>query len=89
MTNKENGVQSCGIIVNSAMLTGRNFRLRTETVAIAEVDGKGVAVSIPIGAVIKVVSGPQHSDGLVDVLWDGRVVQMFTVDIEARGKEIS
>jgi hypothetical protein len=71
------------------MLTGKTFRLRTETVAIDEVDGKRVGVTIPSGAVIKVVSGPRYYERLTDVLWNGRVVQMFTVDIDARGIEIS
>jgi hypothetical protein len=71
------------------MLTGKRFQLRTETIAIDEVKGKRVAVTIPSGAIFKVVSGPRHNDRLIDVLWDGRVVQMFTVDIEVRGTEIS
>jgi hypothetical protein len=71
------------------MLTGEKIQLRTETVAIDEVNGKRVAVTIASGATIKVVSGPQHTDRLIDVLWDGRVVQMFAVDVEARGIEIS
>jgi len=33
-------------------------------------------------------SRPQHSDRLIDVLWDGRVVQMFAVDLDARGTEV-
>jgi hypothetical protein len=71
------------------MLTGKRVQLRTETVAIDEVNGKRVAVTVPSGAVIKVVSGSQHTDSIIDVLWDGRVVKMFAVDIEARGTEIS
>jgi hypothetical protein len=71
------------------MLTGKKYQLRAETVAIDVMDGKRVAVTIPSGAVIKIVAGPQHNDRLIDVLWDGRVVQMFAVDVEARGIEIS
>jgi hypothetical protein len=73
--------------VTLKMLTGKKIRLGTETVAIDEVYGKRVAVTVPSGAVLKVVSGQQHSDPLIDVLWDGRVVQMFAVDIEKRGTE--
>ena len=50
------------------MLTGRRFKLEHPTMAIDFVDGKRVMVTVPAGAVIKVVSGPtSEGDRLVDV----------------------
>ena len=70
------------------MLTGKRFTLRQETLALHVAEGKRCAVRIPVGAMIKVVSGPTSGDGVVDVLWEGRTVAMFQVDIEQRGQEV-
>jgi hypothetical protein len=71
------------------MLTGKRFKLVTPSLAIVSVDGRRSAVTIPAGTVIKVVSGPSStSDPLVDVLLDGQVVKMFTIDVNERGAEI-
>jgi hypothetical protein len=57
--------------------------------ALDVVDGKRVAVTIPTGATIKVVSGPAgDSDRLVDVMWAGRTVAMLAYDVSVRGTEI-
>jgi hypothetical protein len=71
------------------MLTGKRFTLRKETLALLIAEGRRTAVQIPTGAIVKVVSGPKNSDGIVDVLWEGRTVAMFLVDVEARGTEIT
>ena len=70
------------------MLTGKRFRLERATLAVGDGDGKRRAVSIPAGSVIKVVAGPNNGDGMVDVVWDGRIVEMFEVDVNVRGTEI-
>ena len=71
------------------MLTGRRFKLENPTMAVDVVDGKRVMVTVPAGAVIKVVSGPiSEGDRLVDVVWEGRTVAMFTSDLTVRGTEI-
>lgn len=71
------------------MLTGKLFKLETPTMAIETVSGKRVAVTVPAGEIIKVISGPRHGDRMMDVFWDGRVVMMFAVDIQERGTEIA
>jgi hypothetical protein len=71
------------------MLTGKRFRLASPTLALDAIDGKRVAVTIPAGATIKVVSGPNgEGDRLVDVAWAGRTVAMFAYDVSVRGTEI-
>jgi hypothetical protein len=57
--------------------------------ALDVIDGKRVAITVPAGSTIKVVSGPtSESDRLVDVVWAGRTVAMFAYDVNVRGTEI-
>lgn len=71
------------------MLSGKRFKLENPTMALDITDGKRVAVTVPTGAVIKVVSGPTgDGDRLVDVVWDGHTVTMFAFDVTVRGSEI-
>ena len=51
-------------------------------------DGKRRAVTVPTGSVITVVSGAANGKGLINVIWDGRPVKMFAVDVDVRGTEI-
>ena len=72
------------------MLTGNRFKLEHVTVALGVSEGKREAVTIPTGAIVKVVSSPSGEGyGLVDVLWDGRAVTMFAVDVDIPGTEIA
>jgi len=71
------------------MLTGKRFKLELATLALGLEDGKRKAITIPVGAVIKVVAGPSgHGDRMVDVHWEGKTVTMFEVDVNVRGTEI-
>jgi len=71
------------------MLTGKQFKLSTATVAIDSSEGKRVAITIPADTTVKVVSGPTTGDRMVDVLWDGRVVVMFAIDLRERGTHVT
>jgi hypothetical protein len=72
------------------MLTGKCFKLENPTLALDTIDGKRVAVTIPTGAIIKVVSGPinEGAASTLKALWDRRTVTMFAVDVSVRGIEI-
>jgi hypothetical protein len=71
------------------MLTGTRFKLRTSSLAIETVNGQRIAVTVPAEAIIKVVSGPCDGGQLVDVLWEGRIVVMFGIDLDLHGTEIT
>jgi hypothetical protein len=71
------------------MVTGKRFQLTTSTLALDTIEGKRVAVSVPAETVVKVVSGPSEGSELVDVLWEGRMVLMFGIDLDVRGIEIT
>lgn len=70
------------------MLNGKQFQLRRDTLAIETLDNRRMAVKIPSGAIIRVISGPTGDDGLVKAHWGTRVVELFAVDVAARGVEI-
>ena len=70
------------------MLSGKQFRLGCATLALELAGGRHIAVTVPVGAVIRVISGPLPENGLVNVDWDSRNVQMFEIDINRRGTEI-
>jgi hypothetical protein len=70
------------------MLTGKRFQLGRETIALDVVDGKRTVVALPVGATIKIVSGPVDSDRMIDISWQGRTLTMFAVDLDTRGTEI-
>ena len=72
------------------MLTGKRFRLTTDTLAIDSTGEKRIAVTVPAKQVIEVIRGPRPDDKrMVDVRWDGKVLVMFHEDIEDRGEEIA
>ncbi len=68
-------------------MTGRLFKLSERTLAIEVVESQRMAVSIPAGAVIKVLS--RNDDQTVDVLWESRRVEVFSCDVNIRGTEIT
>jgi hypothetical protein len=68
------------------MHTG-NFRLERTTLAVGELNGKPVAVTIPAGEVIKMILKPSDGNTMVDVLWKGRAVAVYAVDLQQRGRD--
>jgi hypothetical protein len=68
------------------MHTGR-FKLEKETLAIGDEKGKRVAVTIPAGDIVKLIAEPSPGNKMVDVLWEGRSVAMYAIDLRLRGIE--
>ena len=71
------------------MLTGKRFRLQKETLALRVVDGKSKAIAIPVGGIVTIVSGPTAAGQMVVVVWESKTFEMFAVDVELRGTEIT
>ena len=72
------------------MLSGKHFRLKVDTLGIETLDGKRSAVFVPAGAIIQVTQGPSPTDGrMVDVMWNGKALVMFYVDIQERGEIVA
>ena len=66
----------------------RRFKLDKATLAIGDVNGEPVAVTIPAGDTVKLIADPSpENNKMVDVLWEGRTVAMFAEDLKLRGIE--
>ena len=70
------------------MLTGRRFKLRKSALAIDIVNGMRLRVTIPTRTILKVITGPSDGNQMVEVLWEGKRVSMFAVDLITRGTEM-
>jgi hypothetical protein len=71
------------------MYTGKYFRLKQEILGIESSRYNRIAVTIPAGQLLKVLSGPRPDDRrMVDVLWGERTLVVFAEDLERRGEEI-
>jgi hypothetical protein len=71
------------------LLTGRVFRLKSETVAVDSSGPKRIAVMVCAGEIIEVVSDPFPTDlRMVGIRSQGRALAMFAEDVERRGQEV-
>ena len=70
------------------MLTGQRFKLRKSALAIEIVNGMRLRVTIPTRTILKVIAGPMDGEQMVEVLWEGKRVSMFAVDLISRGTEL-
>ena len=70
------------------MLPGKQFRLKERTLATEAIGRERKAISIPAGAIVKVLSSTRDGEQMVDVLWESRRVEILTCDMEMRGVEV-
>jgi hypothetical protein len=64
------------------------YRISDPTIAMFQEKGGYVARTVAVGTVVEVSNGPIDGDRLVDVVWDGRDVMMFTQDLRSRAERI-
>jgi hypothetical protein len=64
------------------------YRINDSTIAMFQEEAGYVARTIASGAVVDVCNDAIDSDGLVDVIWNGRRVMMFTQDLRSRAEII-
>ena len=64
------------------------FRLQTAISAVDQGATGPIAVSIPAGTVLKVAAGFAKAAGFVKAEWDGKNVQVFSIDLLIRGESI-
>jgi ketosteroid isomerase-like protein len=55
------------------------YRITDATLALFQEDGRHVAHTVPVGAVVTV-----DGNKLIEVVWDGKKVMMFTQDLRTR-----
>lgn len=71
------------------MLHSKTFKLVRPTLALDVVNGKQQVVTIPADAIVMVRAISADRSGLLEVCWNERSLQMFAVDLSARGIDIS
>ena len=78
------------VYTQDEVLTGHRFHLLVETLGIESIDDHNrVAVMVPAGETITVLSGPRPDDKpLVDVSWGAKMLVMFYEDIQKRGEQV-
>jgi hypothetical protein len=67
-------------------MQGQRYRMKTAALAIA--DHTKATITIPTGAEIEVIDGRLDGNRLVNVVWEGTSVKMFTNDIYDRGEPV-
>ena len=60
------------------------YRINSPTIALFEEDGRHVANTVPAGAIIDIKGESSDGDKLLEVIWDGKPVMMFTQDLRKR-----
>jgi len=69
------------------MLTGKRFVCKSAIVALETMDGKRVALMVPKGSSVQVLSGPSGNDEMVSVQWQDRALTIFATDLRENGIE--
>jgi hypothetical protein len=64
------------------------YRISEPTIAMFQEDGVYVARTVASGTLVEVCNGPIDGDRLLDVIWCGRNVMMFTQDLRSRAERI-
>jgi hypothetical protein len=64
------------------------YRINNPTIALFEQDGRHVADTVPAGAIIEINGDAFDGDKLLEVVWDGKPVLMFTQDLRKRAESV-
>ena len=67
-------------------MIGDKYCFKRATLAIIVVDGHNIPMTVPVGGTVEVIDADINGNRLVDVLWDGERIMMFTVDLRERGE---
>jgi hypothetical protein len=75
------------------MQVGDMFRLRTAVVEVISTEiqkePSRIAVRIPAGALVEVISGLLNEERMVDVRWGDQTVRVFEPDIRNGGQQVA
>jgi hypothetical protein len=72
------------------MKPGAVYRLKTATIGAIIADGevRPLPTIIPAGTVLTVVDDDLGRTGYTHVLWEERIVTMFSIDVRERGERV-
>ena len=60
------------------------YRLIAPVLAVFSVDGHHESATVPTGTVVDLDGKTFNGERLMDVLWDGRKVMMFTAELKTK-----
>jgi hypothetical protein len=69
-------------------MPSQKYRIKSPTIALYENIDHHAADLVPVGAIVRVDSSALDGDKLVEVIWDGRSVMMFTQDLRRRAEAV-
>jgi hypothetical protein len=64
------------------------YRIKSPTIALFPENGRHVTRTVPEGAIVEIKNLSLDGKKLVEVLWVGRNVLMFSQDIQSRGERV-
>jgi hypothetical protein len=64
------------------------YRIASPTISLNLEGERHVARTLPKGALVKIESETFNGNKLVEVLFEGRVIMMFTQDLRSRGLKV-
>lgn len=70
-------------------MRGKLYETLGPLLAILTSSGKRVIITIPQGAVIRVIQGPLDGSCLVDAKWEDKAVKMYLADLRERSIMVS
>jgi hypothetical protein len=70
-------------------MSGRTYQLKSPAWGIFTLGGQKSPVVIPTGGTVQVIAADTNGNRLVDVMWEGKTIMMFTTDLQDRGELVS
>jgi hypothetical protein len=70
------------------MVHNQPYRVRETTFAILSLDGSRIPVTLPVNAIVLLIDGPLDGNRLVEIIWEGKILLMFTQDMRDRCDEL-
>lgn len=71
-------------------MRGERYRFKTPILGIyTDSDQHKIPITMPQGAVVEVLETDINGNRLVDVIWEGKVVMMFTIDLRNRCDKVA
>ena len=72
-------------------MDGQSYRIVIPTLGILseDEDGHRIPVTLPKNATVTCINGTVDGNRLIDVLWEGKTIMMFTQDLRARATPIT
>jgi hypothetical protein len=75
--------------VSVSMMPDEKYRITSPTIVLFLQEGDFVSQMIPEGTVIILEGASFNGNKLIDVVWEGKVVMMFTQDVRSRAERVA